>query len=171
MCHQEKINIQKVVLTPCFYSLGYVISPRTEVVDGEGTMWISNIRRELDIAGMQILEEVVWVQLLNVFKFACHCCAVCAQPCHLRVFQNQARVRHLLRRSLSSSRPQLAKSNPSATKSRLSKVRTSRTTHVTPSAIGVPWLVEWISLTSLPLLFCGLILILLYLLMFVNEWM
>ena len=69
---------------------------------------MGNIRTELDIAGMQILEEVVWVQLLNIFKFACHCFAVCAQrPCHLRVFQNQACVRRLLHRSLSSSHPRV----------------------------------------------------------------
>ena len=52
MCCQEKINTQKVVLTPRFYSLGYVISPRTEVVNGEAMMWIGNIKMELNIAGM-----------------------------------------------------------------------------------------------------------------------
>ena len=35
MCRQEEINTQKVVRTPRFYRLGYVISQRTEVVNGE----------------------------------------------------------------------------------------------------------------------------------------
>ena len=47
MCRQEKINTQKAVLTPRFYSLGYVISPRTEVGNGEAMMCISKIRKKL----------------------------------------------------------------------------------------------------------------------------
>ena len=58
------------MLTCRFYRPGYVISQRTEAVNGEALRWMCNPRRYQGILDIQVIEELFFgkgIQLLNVF--------------------------------------------------------------------------------------------------------
>ena len=58
------------MLTCRFYRPGYVISQRTEAVNGEALRWMCNPRRDQGILDIQVIEELFFgegIQLLNVF--------------------------------------------------------------------------------------------------------
>ena len=58
------------MLTRCFYRPGYVISQRTEAVNGEALRRMCNPRRDQGTLDIQVIEELFFgkgIQLLNVF--------------------------------------------------------------------------------------------------------